>query len=134
MESKGSLPCSQEPATGPYSDTHVSSRILTPCSYKIHFNINSSPSRSPNLSLSLTFFHENFGRISCVSMCATCPVPLVLLECYGGHTVVIYGGEYNDMQSHFISNCSLKNYSCSKNIDYPELCVCQIRMKRRGSP
>jgi hypothetical protein len=35
---KFSLPCSQEPATGPYAEPDESSHIITPCFFKTHFN------------------------------------------------------------------------------------------------
>jgi hypothetical protein len=60
MESEGSLPCSQQPATGPYSDPDPSSLHISPYFPKIRSNIifQCMP-RTSGLSLPLRFADEN---------------------------------------------------------------------------
>jgi hypothetical protein len=43
MDPDSSLPCSQEPSTGPYSERDQSVRITTSYISKIHFNIIYTP-------------------------------------------------------------------------------------------
>jgi hypothetical protein len=77
MEPEGSLPCSQQPATGPCHKSDESSpQILTLLS-KIHFNniSKSSTSGSYELSIPFLFSDQHFVHISHLSheCCMTYP-------------------------------------------------------------
>ena len=101
MESEGSLPHSQAPATCPYPQPARS--IHTPTSYflKIHLNITLlSKLGPPKWSLSFRFPHHNPVNISLLPLCAICPAHLILLYFI---TQTILGEEYRTFSSSLCS-------------------------------
>jgi hypothetical protein len=73
MEPEGSLPRSQQPATGPYPKPDASTQHLLPYFPKIHYNINlpSTPTSS-QWSLPFRFSNWNIVRVFHLPMRATC--------------------------------------------------------------
>jgi hypothetical protein len=97
-----SVPCSQEPATGPY--LNYMNPIHSPKSYfpKIHFNIirPSAPSFSES-SLHFGLLNQNFVRISLLPYACYMPLPshpsrlFIILINYSHKTKkIIFGGHY----------------------------------------
>jgi hypothetical protein len=82
METEGSLPLSQMPATCPYPAPARSSPHPTSHFLNIHLNIilPSTPG-PPKLSLTLRFPHQNPVYVFPLPIRATCPVHLILI-CY----------------------------------------------------
>jgi hypothetical protein len=90
MEPESSLSCSQKPATGPHPKPVVSSALTTSHFSASYFNfiILPSMSRSLECSLSLRFPGWDFACIYNISIRATCPANLTVLDIL---TIIIEG-------------------------------------------
>jgi hypothetical protein len=78
MEPEGSLPCSQEPTTGPYPEPDVSSHTLPSCFLNTRSRIIlPSTCRTPQWSHPLKFSHQNSVYISQL------PLDLITLTKFG---------------------------------------------------
>jgi hypothetical protein len=81
MEPEGSLPCSQEPSTGPYPQPYQSNPHHAILSLKIHFNIvHSRTSWFSQWSFFFWLSHQYPIRIPLLIIHATCPTHLILLD------------------------------------------------------
>jgi hypothetical protein len=79
MEPDGSLPCSQDPSTGPYPEPDQSSPYQ-PILSKIHFNIvHPTTSWFSQWSLTVWLHHQYSLCIPLLPIRATCPAYLLLL-------------------------------------------------------
>ena len=97
MESEGSLPHSQVPATCPSLEPDQYSPCPLSHFLKIHLNIVlPSTLGSSKLSLSLEFPPEPCIHLSSPSIRATCPVHLILLDLI---TRIIFDEEYRSLSS-----------------------------------
>jgi len=116
MEHKGSLPHSQMPANCPYPEPDRSSPCPTFDFLKIHLNIilPSTPG-SPTWSPSLRFPHQTPVYAFPLSICATCPAPLILLYFI---TRKILGEKYLSLSSLL---CSFLHSSVTESLLGPNI-------------
>ena len=115
MESKSSLPHSQQPATCPYPDTDWLSLCSPPFHFSIiHFTIifPSTPGSS-KWSSSLKFSHQNPVCTSVLPIRAACPTDLIILDLI---TRMIFGEEFRAKSSFW---CSLLYSSVTSSLSVP---------------
>jgi hypothetical protein len=94
MEPEGSLPCLEEPVTGPYPELGECNPHPPTLPYILMFNFNiilPSTSTSSEWSFLFKVFKENFVFISHIPVHDTSSVHLILLDLI---ILIIFGDEY----------------------------------------